>query len=113
MKIEDSLGLSHQIFKRLAKSPHIVTFSPDLKIFNFPITIATFQCLTAAIFSFFPALALEYVSFKVLSLEAAELIYAGVLSSGVAFMFQIIALQNISPAPAVIINFGEACSKIS
>ena len=75
---------------------HIVYTSKFLKIFNFPITIATFQCLTAAIFSFFPALALEYVSFKVLSLEAAELIYAGVLSSGVAFMFQIIALQNIS-----------------
>ncbi len=82
---------------------HIVYTSKFLKIFNFPITIATFQCLTAAIFSFFPALALEYVSFKVLSLEAAELIYAGVLSSGVAFMFQIIALQNISPAPAAII----------
>ena len=82
---------------------HIVYTSKFLKIFNFPITIATFQCLAAAIFSFFPALALEYVSFKVLSLEAAELIYAGVLSSGVAFMFQIIALQNISPAPAAII----------
>tara|TARA_B100000963_G_scaffold217226_1_gene189405 strand:+ start:5494 stop:6396 length:903 start_codon:yes stop_codon:yes gene_type:complete len=82
---------------------HIVYTSKFLKIFNFPITIATFQCLTAAIFSFFPALALEYVSFKVLSLEAAELIYAGVLSSGLAFMFQIIALQNISPAPAAII----------
>ena len=53
--------------------------------------------------SFLPAFALEYVSFKVLSLEAAEIIYAGVLSSGVAFMFQIIALQNLSPAPAAII----------
>ena len=54
-------------------------------------------------FSCFPAFAFEYISFRVLSLEAAELIYAGVLSSGIAFMFQILALQNISPAPAAII----------
>ena len=47
--------------------------------------------------------AYEYVSLKVLSLEAAELLYAGVLSSGIAFMLQILALQNISPAPAAII----------
>ncbi len=82
---------------------HIVFTSKFLKIFDFPITIATFQCLIAALISFLPAFALEYVSFKVLSLEAAEIIYAGVLSSGVAFMFQIIALQNLSPAPAAII----------
>ena len=82
---------------------HIVYISKFLKVFNFPITIASFQCLTAAIFSSVPMFAYEYVSLKVLSLEAAELIYAGVLSSGVAFMFQIIALQNISPAPAAII----------
>ena len=82
---------------------HIVYISKFLKIFNFPIAIASLQCLTAAIFSVVPALSIEYVSLKVLSLEATEIIYAGVLSSGIAFMFQIIALQNISPAPAAII----------
>ena len=81
---------------------HIVYISKFLKVFNFPITIASFQCLTAAIFSSVPMFAYEYVSLKVLSLEAAELLYAGVLSSGIAFMLQI-ALQNISPAPAAII----------
>ncbi len=82
---------------------HIVYISKFLKIFNFPITIASFQCLTAAIFSSIPAYSLEYISFSVLSLEANEIIYAGVLSSGIAFMFQIIALQQLSPAPAAII----------
>ncbi len=82
---------------------HIVYISKFLKVFNFPITIASFQCLTAAIFSTVPMFAYEYVSLKVLSLEAAELLYAGVLSSGFAFMLQILALQNISPAPAAII----------
>ena len=99
VRFGDSLVIIGSFFWAL----HIVVTSKFLKIFNFPITIATFQCLIAALFSFIPAFALEYVSFKVLSLEAAEIIYAGVLSSGIAFMFQIFALQNLSPAPAAII----------
>ena len=43
------------------------------------------------------------ISLKLLSLEASELFYAGILSSGLAFLLQIIALQNLSPAPAAII----------
>ena len=82
---------------------HIVFISKFLKIFNFPITIATFQCLAAALISFIPAFSFEYISFKVLSMEAAELLYAGVLSSGVAFMLQIFGQQNLSPAPVAII----------
>tara|TARA_B100000945_G_scaffold240041_1_gene196173 strand:- start:73 stop:975 length:903 start_codon:yes stop_codon:yes gene_type:complete len=82
---------------------HIVFISKFLKIFNFPITIATFQCLSAALISFIPAFSFEYISFKVLSMEAAELLYAGVLSSGIAFMLQIFGQQNLSPAPVAII----------
>tara|TARA_B100000029_G_scaffold242976_1_gene240187 strand:- start:48 stop:950 length:903 start_codon:yes stop_codon:yes gene_type:complete len=82
---------------------HIVFISKFLKIFNFPITIATFQCLSAALISFIPAFSFEYISFKVLSMEATELLYAGVLSSGVAFMLQIFGQQNLSPAPVAII----------
>ena len=77
--------------------------SKFLKIFNFPITIAAFQCLIAAILSTIPAVSIEFVSLKLLTLEARELIYAGVLSSGIAFLLQIIALQHLSPAPAAII----------
>ena len=82
---------------------HIVYVSKFLKIFNYPMTIATFQCLIAAMFSAVPAVSIEFISFKLLSLEAGELIYAGVLSSGLAFLLQIIALQHLSPAPAAII----------
>ena len=82
---------------------HIVYVSKFLKIFNFPITIAAFQCLIAAIFSAIPATSIELISFKLLSLEAGELMYAGILSSGFAFLLQIIALQHLSPAPAAII----------
>ena len=82
---------------------HIVFISRFLRIFNFPITIATFQCLIAGIFAFIPALAFEGFSLINLSLEWRELMYAGVLSSGVAFLLQIYAQQNLNPAPVAII----------
>ena len=82
---------------------HIVFISRFLRIFNFPITIATFQCLIGGIFALIPALAFENVSLFNLSLELKELMYAGVLSSGVAFLLQIYAQQNLSPAPVAII----------
>ena len=99
VRIGDSLVIIGAFFWAL----HIVYVSKFLKIFNFPITIAAFQCLVAAIFSVVPAIYLELISLKLLSLEASELFYAGILSSGFAFLLQIIALQNLSPAPAAII----------
>ena len=99
VRIGDSLVIIGAFFWAL----HIVYVSKFLKIFNFPITIAAFQCLVAAIFSVVPAVYLEVISLKLLSLEASELFYAGILSSGFAFLLQIIALQNLSPAPAAII----------
>ena len=82
---------------------HIVFISKFLKIFNYPITIATFQCLSASLISFIPAFYFEFISFKLISMESAELIYAGVLSSGIAFMLQVFGQQNLSPAPVAII----------
>jgi len=99
VRVGDSLVVIGALFWAL----HIVYVSKFLKIFNFPITIATFQCLIAAIFSAIPAVSNEFVTFKLLSLEASELMYAGILSSGFAFLLQIIALQHLSPAPAAII----------
>ena len=99
VRLGDSLVVIGAFFWAL----HIVYVSKFLKIFNYPITIATFQCLIAAMFSAIPAISIEFISFKLLSLEAGELIYAGVLSSGLAFLLQIIALQHLSPAPAAII----------
>ena len=99
VRVGDSLVVIGALFWAL----HIVYVSKFLKIFNFPITIATFQCLIAAIFSAIPAVSNEFITFKLLSLEASELMYAGILSSGFAFLLQIIALQHLSPAPAAII----------
>ena len=99
VRLGDSLVVIGAFFWAL----HIVYVSKFLKIFNYPITIAAFQCLIAAMFSAVPAISIEFISFKLLSLEAGELLYAGVLSSGLAFLLQIIALQHLSPAPAAII----------
>ena len=82
---------------------HIILISKFLKIFNYPITIATFQCFTASIISFIPAFTFEYISLQVLLMESKELLYAGVLSSGLAFMLQVYGQQNLSPAPVAII----------
>ena len=82
---------------------HIVFISKFLKIFNYPITIATFQCLSASLISFIPALSLEFISLEVVLKESTELIYAGVLSSGIAFMLQVFGQQHLSPAPVAII----------
>ena len=82
---------------------HIIFISKFLKIFNFPITIATFQCLFGAIFCLVPASILEIISIQALLMESKELLYAGVLSSGIAFMLQVYSQQNLSPAPVAII----------
>ena len=82
---------------------HIVLISKFLKIFNFPITIATFQCLIGSIFALMPAIVFENISLVNIGLEWKELMYAGVLSSGVAFLLQIYAQQNLNPAPVAII----------
>tara|TARA_B100001175_G_C19504912_1_gene640293 strand:+ start:1715 stop:2611 length:897 start_codon:yes stop_codon:yes gene_type:complete len=82
---------------------HIVFISKFLKIFNYPITIATFQCLSASLITFVPAFSFEFISIKLILMESTELIYAGVLSSGIAFMLQVFGQQNLSPAPVAII----------
>ena len=82
---------------------HIVFISRFLRIFNFPITIATFQCLIASAFALVPALIFENIIFSNILLEWKELMYAGVLSSGLAFLLQIYAQQNLNPAPVAII----------
>ena len=46
---------------------------------------------------------IESISFQNILNEKYEILYAGVLSGGFAFVLQIYAQKNISPAPAAII----------
>ena len=82
---------------------HIVFISKFLRIFDYPVTIATFQCLVGAVVALVPAYVFEEIVFSNILLEYQELLYVGVLSSGIAFLLQIYAQQNLSPAPVAII----------
>ena len=82
---------------------HIVYLSKFLKLFNYPIAITMGTCLIGSIIAFIPSLAFENITLGNLLLERNELLYAGVLSSGIAFLLQAYSQQNLSPAPVAII----------
>ena len=99
VRIGDSIAVVNALFWAF----HIVFISRFLKVFNFPITIACVQCLIASLFALLPALVFESVELSNMILDGKEMIYAGVLSSGVAFLLQIYGQQNLAPAPVAII----------
>lgn len=99
VKIGDSIAVVNALFWAF----HIVFISRFLKVFNFPITIACVQCLIASLFALLPALVFENVELSNMILDGKEMIYAGVLSSGIAFLLQIYGQQNLAPAPVAII----------
>ena len=99
VRIGDSIAVVNALFWAF----HIVFISRFLKVFNFPITIACVQCLIASFFALLPALVFENVELSNMILDGKEMIYAGVLSSGVAFLLQIYGQQNLAPAPVAII----------
>ena len=99
VRIGDSIAVVNALFWAF----HIVFISRFLKVFNFPITIACVQCLIASFFSLLPALVFENVELSNMILDGKEMIYAGVLSSGIAFLLQIYGQQNLAPAPVAII----------
>ena len=82
---------------------HIVYLSKFLKLFNYPITITMGVCLFGSIITFVPSSVYENITLGNLLLEKNELLYAGVLSSGIAFLLQAYSQQNLSPAPVAII----------
>jgi len=82
---------------------HIVFISKLIKIYNYPVIVACLQCLIGSFFAFIPAVIFETIIFSNILLEYKELLYAGVLSSGLAFLLQVYSQQNLPPAPATII----------
>jgi len=82
---------------------HIVFISKLIKIYNYPVIVACLQCLIGSFFAFIPAVIFETIVFSNILLEYKELLYAGVLSSGVAFLLQVYSQQSLPPAPVTII----------
>ena len=99
VRLGDSLVLIGAFFWAF----HIVYLSKFLKLFNYPIAITMGACLIASIIAFIPSLAFENITLGNLLMEKNELLYAGVLSSGIAFLLQAYSQQNLPPAPVAII----------
>ena len=99
VRLGDSIAVVNAFFWAF----HIVFISKFVRFFNFPITIAMSQCLIGALIALIPAFIFEDLTLSNLLKESKEIIYAGVLSSGVAFLLQVYSQQNLNPAPVAII----------
>ena len=84
-------------------STHIIFTGMIVTKYNLPLTIGALQTLIVAFFSFIIGIIYEEFIFKNILKEIDSILYAGILSGGLAFVLQIYAQRSISPAPAAII----------
>ena len=97
------LGDALVVLGALFWSTHIIFTGMIVKKYNLPLTIGAIQTLLVALFSFIIGLfSEEFVLDNILN-EIDSILYAGILSGGFAFVLQIYAQRNITPAPAAII----------
>ena len=82
---------------------HIIFIGQFTQKFNIPLFFGALQGLIVSLFSFLFAIFFEEISIINILNESASIIYAGVLSGGIAFTLQIYAQKKISPAPSAII----------
>ena len=97
------LGDSLVILCALFWSLHIIFIGNFIKNFNLPLFFGALQALVVSFFSLIFALFFETITIVNILNESVSIIYAGVLSGGIAFTLQIYAQKNISSAPAAII----------
>ena len=97
------LGDTLVILGALFWSTHIIFTGIIVIKYNLPLTLGAIQTFIVAIFSFFVGLIYEEFIFEKILKEIDSILYAGLLSGGLAFVLQIYAQKNISPAPAAII----------
>ena len=71
--------------------------------FDAPILVGLIQTFIVSICSLVPALMFEEFILANILDQKIQILYAGVLSGGIAFVLQIYAQQNISPTPSAII----------
>ena len=99
VRLGDSLVILGAVFW----SFHIIYTDIFIKKFNLPLTLGAAQTLIVAILSFIVGAVYEECILENILKEIIPILYAGVLSGGFAFVLQIYAQRNISPAPAAII----------
>jgi drug/metabolite transporter (DMT)-like permease len=84
-------------------STHIIFTGKIVENYNFPLTIGAIQTLIVSSLSLFIGLIFEDFIWSNILKEKFQILYAGILSGGLAFVLQIYAQKNISPAPSAII----------
>ena len=99
VRLGDSLVLLGALFW----STHIIFTGMIITKYNLPLTIGAIQTLIVALFSFIVGVTYEEFIYHNILKEIDSILYAGILSGGLAFVLQIYAQRNITPAPAAII----------
>ena len=99
VRFGDSLVLVGALFWAL----HIIYIGKIIDQFDLPFFIALLQNLVVAALSFLLAVIFEEIDFSKIKLETFEILYAGILSGGAAFVLQLFGQRNISVAPAAIV----------
>ena len=99
VRLGDALVLIGAIFWAL----HIIYIGKLVSKFDIPFLIALLQNLVVATLSLFLVLIFEEINLANIKLETFEILYAGILSGGVAFVLQLFGQRNINAAPAAII----------
>ncbi len=99
IRFGDSLVLIGALFWAL----HIIYIGKIIHRFDLPFFIALIQNLIVAALSFILVIIFEEINFSKIALETIEILYAGILSGGVAFALQLFGQRNISAAPAAIV----------
>ena len=97
------LGDNLVVLGALFWSTHIIFTGIIVKKYDLPLTLGAVQTLIVALFSFIVGSIYEEFIYSDILKEMNSILYAGILSGGFAFVLQIYAQKNISPAPAAII----------
>ena len=97
------LGDTLVILGALFWSTHIIFTGIIVTKYNLPLTLGAIQTLIVALFSFIIGFIYEEFIIENIFNEIVSILYAGILSVGFAFVLQIYAQKNITPAPAAII----------
>ena len=99
VRLGDTLVIIGAIFWSL----HIIFIGKIIEEFDAPILIGLIQTIIVSTCSIILALIFEDFILKNILAQKVQILYAGILSGGIAFVLQIYAQKNISPAPAAII----------
>ena len=99
----DRIGDTLVVIGAFFWSTHIIFTGKIIENYNLPLTIGAIQTLIVSVLSLIIGLIFEEFILINIIKEKFSILYAGILSGGFAFVLQIFAQKNISPAPAAII----------